>query len=396
MRQMSFPVSGRLKKTGSVCVLLILAFLGFFILLTSKNNFLVLGIILGGVLAFFVTRRIPRLKGGLKDTFGGERKTAVLLTVLFFLLLPLFLSRDAYTLHILIIAGIQIILILGLNIQVGSTGLPNLGFAAFYGIGAYTSALLAVRLGVPFWAGMLAGGSVSAVCGLILGFPTLKTRTYYLALITIAFGLVVYLLFLNLPFFDGPDGVRDIPPPRLFGWSLFSNLKIFGRNYPIQLNFYYLVFAFLLLAVLVAGLLHNSKVGLMWNAVREDEIASQSVGINTSRVKLLAFSTGAFYAGVAGALYAHYIGYISAQNFTITQSLAFLSMVILGGLDNIMGVVVAAFLLTILPEKFRALTDYRIIAYGVIIIIMLIFRPAGLIPQRIRDYGFVLKRKGEK
>jgi branched-chain amino acid transport system permease protein len=227
----------------------------------------------------------------------------------------------------------------------------------------------------------------------VLGFPTLKTRTYYLALITIAFGLVVYLLMLNLRFLDGPDGVRDIPPPAIAGWSLASSVALLGSRYPMQLNYYYLVAAFMGLALAAAHALHHSRTGLVWNALREDEIASQSVGIDVSAGKLLAFAAGAFYAGAAGALYAHYVGYISAQNFTLTQSLALLSMVILGGLDNIGGVALAAVLLSVLPEKFRPLANYRVIAYGVIIIAMLIFRPAGLIPQKIRDYAFALKRR---
>jgi ABC-type branched-subunit amino acid transport system permease subunit len=337
--------------------------------------------------------RAPRLRAAIAGAFRGERSAALATAAVLLLALPLLLRRDAYSLHILVVTGIQVILALGLNLQVGSAGLPNLGFAAFYGIGAYTSALLAVRLGVPFWVGLAAGGAVSAAFGLVLGFPTLKTRTYYLALITIAFGLVVYLLMLNLRFLDGPDGVRDIPPPRIAGWPLVSSVTLFGGKYPMQLNYFYLVFAFTALAVAGAHALHHSRTGLAWNAVREDEIASQSVGINVSASKLLAFAAGAFYAGAAGALYAHYVGYISAQNFTLTQSLALLSMVILGGLDNIGGVALAAVLLSVLPEKFRALSDYRVIAYGVIIIAMLIFRPAGLIPQTIRDYGFALKRK---
>lgn len=363
------------------------------VFLTAKSTFALVAPIGAGAVLVVAILRLARLRSRLSDAFRGERPAAVAGAIVLLLALPLLLRQDAYSLHILVVSGIQVILVLGLNLHVGSTGLPNLGFAAFYGIGAYTSALLAVRLGVPFWIGLVAGGAVSALLGLILGFPTLKTKTYYLALITIAFGLVVYLLFLNLRFFDGPDGVRDVPPPRLAGWSLVSSAVLFGRKYPMQLNYYYLVLAAVLLAIWAAHALHHSRAGLVWNAVREDEIASQSVGINVSASKLLAFSAGAFYAGVGGSLYAHYVGYISAQNFTLTHSLALLSMVILGGLDNIAGVALAALLLSVLPEKFRALSDYRVIAYGVIIIVMLIFRPSGLIPQKIRGYGFALKRR---
>ncbi len=364
-----------------------------FVFLTARSTLALVAPIAAGAALALAIGRASRLRAALTSAFQLQRPAALAVAAILLLALPLLLRRDAYSLHILVVSGIQVILVLGLNLQVGSAGLPNLGFAAFYGIGAYTSALLAVRLGVPFWVGAAAGGIVSAAFGLVLGFPTLKTRTYYLALITIAFGLVVYLLMLNLKFLDGPDGVRDIPPPRIAGWSLLSTVTLFAARYPMQLNYYYLVLAFAAAAVAGARALYQSRTGLVWNAVREDEIASQSVAIDVSAAKLLAFAVGAFYAGAAGALYAHYVGYISAQNFTMTQSLAFLSMVILGGLDNIAGVALAAVLLSVLPEKFRALSDYRVIAYGVIIIVMLIFRPSGLIPQKTRDYAFARRRK---
>lgn len=340
-----------------------------------------------GIYFFFKSRKLHSF---VFISFYEHKITAIIISILLFLILPLLFPGDAYTLHVLVICCIQIIAVLGLNFQVGSAGLPNLGFAAFYGVGAYTSALLAVDLGLTFWTGLTAAAIVSAAFGLVLGFPALKTRPIYLALVTLAFGLVVYNLFLNLGFFHGPDGVRNIPPPKIMGWSVFSDITLLGITYPSQITFYYFSLFFLIIGLIIAYFIYNSQSGLMLNAIREDEIASRSVGINVSMGKLIAFSIGSLYGGVAGCLYAHYIGYISAQNFTITVSFAFLAMVILGGSDNVMGVTFAAFLLTVLPEKFRALSDYRVIAYGIIIVVMLIFRPEGLLPQRIRDYSFVL------
>jgi branched-chain amino acid transport system permease protein len=300
--------------------------------------------------------------------------------------LPLFFPRNPYAIHILVIACIQTIAALGLNLQVGNTGLPNLGFAAFYGIGAYASALLTVDMRMSFWLGLVAAIVTSALFGLILGFPALRTRPVYLALVTIASGLILYNLFLNVAFLHGPDGVRGIPAPVVLGRSLFSDASVLGISYPSQMLFYFLCLGFLAITVAVVRLVEYSPTGIELNAIRENEIAARSVGINVAKGKLVAFAVGSVFGGLAGALYAHYIGYISAQNFTIGVSFAFLAMVILGGSGNILGVTVAAVLLTILPEKFRALSDYRLLAYGVLIVTMLIFRPRGLIPERIRDY----------
>jgi len=368
---------------------LIIFFIILYIVLTSNNYILIFSILfIAALLVYFVLKN-KKYKRFFLNLFKNYQKTVYIFGLILLIIFPLFLRNNAYIIHLLIIVSIQIILALGLNIQVGSTGIPNLGFVGFFGIGAYASALLAERLGVSFWICLIFGGIIASILGLILALPTAKLKSYYLALITIAFSYIMYNLFLNLKFFDGPDGVRGIPPPFLFKWSFYNNLNLFGLKYPMQINFYYLILFFLIIFIIISFLLYNSRIGLIWNAIREDEIASKSVGINVVYYKILAFCIGAFYAGIAGSLYAHYIGYISAQNFTFTISLAILSMVILGGLDNISGVILAAFLLTILPEKFRILSNYRVIAFSIIIIIMLIFRPTGLIPQKNRIYSFI-------
>ena len=313
--------------------------------------------------------------------------------ILLALLVPFPLRTDPYLLHVFVMVGISIILALGLNFQVGSTGIPNLGFAAFYGVGAYASALLAINLKLDFWITIFLGALISAFFRFLVGLPSLKTRTYHLALVSIAFGLVVYILLNNLDFTGGPNGVKDIPAPMRAGSLSLQKPGIFGLNYPMQLNFYFLVLFFIAITLIVANALYHSKIGLYWNAVREDEIAAKCSGINVSSVKILAFCVGAFFAGIAGALYAHYIGYISPENFNMNVSLLILGMVIMGGMDSIAGACVGAFILTIAPEKFRSLADFRMVATGLILILMLIFRPAGIIPQSIRRYTKILSRK---
>jgi len=357
--------------------------------LALKNGYL--AAVSFALLVLFVIgcQKLELLRQLRTEAFGRGKKMTAVFALLFAACAPFFLSDDPYTLHILIMAGIYCILALGLNYQVGSAGIPNLGFAAFYAVGAYASSLLATAFHLPFFLTILIAPFIAAFFGLLVGFPALKTRAYHLALVSIAFGLVIYILLNNLEFTGGPNGVKDIPPPVLLGRSFIQPLILFGREFPMQLNFYFLTLVVLCVSLLIGNLLYNSKVGLFWNAIRDDEIASKCSGIDTSKAKLLAFAVGAFFAGIAGGLYAHYVGYISPENFTMNISLVVLGMVILGGMDNTAGVVAGAFILSIAPEKFRAFADYRMIATGLAILLMLYFRPKGLFPQKLRTYGFL-------
>jgi branched-chain amino acid transport system permease protein len=330
--------------------------------------------------------KLPKFRDLITESLNGDKKLFLAIILLSALVIPLTLRTQPYVIHILIIAQIFIILALGLNFQVGSTGIPNLGYAAFYGVGAYTSAILSTKFGFSFWISIIAAGCISALFGWLVGLPTLKTRSYHMALVSIAFGLVTYIMLNNLAFTGGPNGIKNIPAPEIFGWSLFSSVRIFGNTYPVQTNFYYFVLIFTVLAFIASGFVFKSKVGLFFNAIREDEIAAKCSGINTSTMKLLAFAMGAFLAGIAGSLYAHYIGYISPENFNMNTSLQVLGMVIMGGMDNIVGVAIGAFILSVAPEKFRSLADFRMLATGLIILLMLMFSPSGIIKQQIRIY----------
>lgn len=352
-----------------------------------ENIVITLIAVIVGVVIFVGYSKLPNLREAIKETIANHQKLLLISGLLILLAIPLTLRTQPYIIHIFVIAEISIILALGLNFQVGSTGIPNLGFAAFYGVGAYTSALLSTRFGLSFWISLLCAGLFSALFGALVGLPTLKTRSYHMALVSIAFGLVTYIMFNNLAFTGGPNGIKNIPPPEIFGWSLFTSVRLFGNTFPVQLNFYYLVLFIMILMLIVSYFLFNSKVGLFWNAVREDEIAAKCSGINVASMKLLSFSVGAFLAGVAGSLYAHYIGYISPENFNMNTSLQILGMVIMGGMDNIFGVSIGAFILSVAPEKFRSFADFRMLATGLIIILMLMFRPSGIIKQQIRIYS---------
>jgi len=328
----------------------------------------------------------------LTTLFKEMRGLAVAGFVVLLLTLPFAFSKSPYLIHICVMAGLYAILALGLNFQLGSTNVVNFTTAASYGIGAYTSALLAVHFHVSFWLGLVISGCVASLFGLILGIPCMKTKDYYLSLVTIAFGLIVYVLLINFSWTGGPNGVPNIPPPSLLGHSFREPIRLLGFVLPGQSNFFYLTVALVAGALLVAHRLHQSRVGLTWNAIREDEIAARCQGIDVTWYKILAFCIDAFFGGVTGTVYAHYIGFISPENFAFIVSVVVGTMVILGGMDNVFGVIIGAVLLTVLPEKFRAFEDFRLLMYGIVVVAMLMFRPQGLFPQKLRVYRISIPR----
>lgn len=320
------------------------------------------------------------------NLFKEYKIFASLWFVILLLTVPFVFQSSPYLIHICVMAGLFAILALGLNFQLGSTNVVNFATAASYGIGAYASALLAVHFHISFWLGLVIGGSLASLFGLLLGIPCMKTKDYYLSLVTIAFGLIIYILLINFTWTGGPNGIPNIPPPSLFGHSFKDPIHLFGYPLPFQSNYYYLILILVGGSLVVAHRLHHSRVGLTWNAIREDEIAARCHGIDVTWYKILAFCIDAFFGGVAGTVYSHYIGFISPENFAFIVSVVVVTMVILGGMDNVFGVIIGAILLTILPEKFRAFEDFRILIYGIIIITMLRFRPQGLFPQKMRIY----------
>jgi branched-chain amino acid transport system permease protein len=324
----------------------------------------------------------------LADCFRRARAPAIIWAGVLVVTFPFLLGSNSYVLHLLILAQIYAVLALALNFQLGSANIPNFATAASYGIGAYVSALLAIHFGVSFWLGLIAAAITATAFGFLLGLPCMRTRDYYLALVTISFGVVIHQLLNNFEWTGGPNGLVGIPAPTLFGHSFRAPIEILGFRLPSQANFYYLTLALLLLTIAVANRLHNSRVGLAWNALRNDELAARLQGINVTWYKVLAFAVDAFLAAFAGTIYAFYVSYISPDNFTFLVSVTIMTMVILGGMDNVFGVIVGATLLTILPEKFRIFSDYRLLIFGVIVIAMLMIRPEGLFPRRLRRYQF--------
>jgi branched-chain amino acid transport system permease protein len=281
-----------------------------------------------------------------------------------------------YVLHILVIAGIYIILALSLNLIVGYTGLPALGHIAFACVGAYASALLALRLGITPWLGLPIGAVVAGLLGLAIGYPSLRLKGDYLALATFGLGLIVYAVAKNwVGLTRGPMGLSGIPRFNLFGWQVSQVWA-----------YLILVTIFVLITIFVINRIVKAPIGRVLRAIRDDEIAAQALGKDTQRHKLMVFVIGAFFAGIAGVLYAHYITFIDPSSFTMMESITILLMVIFGGMASVPGSILGAVILVVLPEALRFIglpssiaAQARQMLYGALLVILMIWRPKGLL-----------------
>ncbi len=280
-----------------------------------------------------------------------------------------------YLIHILIIAGIYVIFTLSLNLIVGYTGLAALGHIAFACVGAYTSSLLALNLGISPWIGLIAGAILASILGAIVAYPSLKLKGDYLALATFGLGVIVYSIAKNwVSLTRGPMGLPGIPSFSIFGYQI-SNVW----------SYLILVLIFVFITYLAIRNITNSPFGRILKGIREDEIASQAMGKNINKYKLTVFIVGAFFAGIAGSLYAHYISFIDPSSFTIMESITVLLMVVFGGMGSLRGSIVGASLLVILPELLRFVgmpssvaAPLRQMIYGLLLVIFMIWRPQGL------------------
>jgi branched-chain amino acid transport system permease protein len=261
------------------------------------------------------------------------------------------------------------ILALGLNIVVGYTGLLDLGYAAFFAVGAYTSGILTTQYHVNFWITIVLAGAFAAIVGIIIGTPTLRLRSDYLAIVTLGFGEIVRITANNLSFTGGASGIYGIPKPQIGSYVLFRISDM-----------YYLMLVFAVVTSIVVYRLGKSRVGRAWKYIREDEDAAEAMGINRVRYKLTAYASGALIGGVAGALFAAKMTAIAPQSFSFTTSSMILLAVVLGGMGRIPGVILGAILVVLLPEVMRSVSDWRLLAFGVLLVLLMIFRPEGLWP----------------
>lgn len=313
----------------------------------------------------------------------------------FAILLPFMPFADRQVVDIGVLILMYVMLGWGLNIVVGLAGLLDLGYVAFYAIGAYSYALLAQTFGFSFWLCLPLAGILAAFGGLLLGFPVLRLRGDYLAIVTLGFGEMIRIILLNwYQVTGGPDGISGIPRPSFFGLADFSRNapdggrtfhEMFGLEYSTLhrvIFMYYLILALALLVNFVTIRVRRLPIGRAWEALREDDIACQSLGINRTNVKLAAFTMGAMFGGFAGSFFATRQGFISPESFTFIESAIILAIVVLGGMGSQMGVVIASIVLIGMPEWFRELEQYRMLAFGGGMVLIMIWRPRGLLAHR--------------
>ncbi|HET7765918.1 MAG TPA: ABC transporter ATP-binding protein [Burkholderiales bacterium] len=346
---------------------------------------------------------IARLKGHPAAPWIGAAAVALALLVL-----PFVLAAAGTTwVRVTNLAILYAMLAVGLNIVVGFAGLLDLGYIAFYAVGAYVYALLASpHFGIhwPFWAILPVGAAVAALFGVLIGAPTLKLRGDYLAIVTLGFGEIVRIFLNNLSrpvnITNGPQGIARIDPLRLDGIDFSKSGSFLGLDFSGPIKYYYFLLLVLLGVVFVCLRLQNSRIGRAWEAIREDEVAARAMGIDTTRLKLLAFAMGATFGGVAGGMFSAIQGFVSPESFVLVESIMVVSMVVLGGMGNVWGVILGALLLSYVPEFLRFTVEplerelfgrtliepevIRMLIFGFALVLVMALRPGGLWPSSVR------------
>ena len=308
--------------------------------------------------------------------------------------LPIVFSDNRYVVDTATTVLIYVMLGWGLNVVVGLAGLLDLGYVAFYAVGAYSYALLSTQFGWSFWEALPVSGAMAATFGILLGYPILRLRGDYLAIVTLGFGEIIRIILVNwTEFSNGPNGISSIPRPSFFGLDFTRSAPEGGQTFSgfFGLEFspmhrliflYYLILVLALLTHAFVSRLRKLPVGRAWEALREDEIACQAMGMNTTNIKLSAFAIGAMLGGFAGVFFAARQGFISPESFTFTESAIILAIVVLGGMGSQMGVVLAATLLVLIPEFGRNFAEYRMLLFGLAMVLIMVWRPGGLLSHR--------------
>lgn len=354
---------------------------------------LLLGL-LGAGLSGAPARRLGRMLGPLSARFAGWNTQIGWAMAILAVALPFLPFVERNTVDKAILVLIYVMLGWGLNIVVGLAGLLDLGYVAFYAVGAYSYALLSTHFGWSFWIVLPLAGLLAASFGVLLGFPVLRLRGDYLAIVTLGFGEIVRVVLLNwYVLTNGPDGISGIPRPTLFGLEFkpvaregeVTFHQFFGLDFSPDhrvIFLYYLILALALVTNLFTLRIRKLPIGRAWEALREDETACKALGINPTNTKLSAFALGAMFAGFAGSFFATRQGFISPESFTFIESAIILAIVVLGGMGSQIGIVLAAVLLVGLPEWFRDLQLYRMLAFGGVMVLIMLWRPRGLLATR--------------
>ncbi|PID43004.1 MAG: high-affinity branched-chain amino acid ABC transporter permease LivM [Proteobacteria bacterium] len=398
VNMVSEGISTTLKSaSGQTMLYIVLASLTVFLFQLFRGQ-------VSGWLSSLPLPKAPPLKTVSTETRSRMEKAAIFLIVVAALIWPFMASRGSIDLATLVL--IYVILGLGLNIVVGLAGLLDLGYVAFYAVGAYSYALLSQYFGLGFWQCLPLSGLLAAAFGFILGFPVLRLRGDYLAIVTLGFGEIIRILLNNqTELTGGPNGIGGIPKPSLPAIQTDPEVTVVGLeftrrakeegNIPFHEYFgiaydssYKVIFLYILAVLLVLATLFvirrlmRMPVGRAWEALREDEIACRSLGLNRTIIKLSAFTIGASFAGLAGSFFAARQGFISPESFTFIESAIILAIVVLGGMGSQPGIILAAVAMTVLPELAREFQEYRMLMFGLMMVFMMVWRPQGLLPMK--------------
>src|SRR5690625_727608 len=300
-----------------------------------------------------------------------KKKQIITLSLLLLIAIVLPFLLDNYMIDVASLVLLYIIMAQGLNIVAGYAGLLDLGYAAFFAIGAYTTGILMTVLEWSFWSTLPVAALFAAISGVVIGSPASRLRSDYLAVVTLGFGEIIRITAMNLQITGTATGIFGIPNPTLFGYEISE-----------QIYFYYLILVLAVISIIVAVRLGKSRMGRAWTYIREDEDAAEAMGVDRVRMKLLAFVIGAVIGGLAGSFFAVKMGAVAPQSFKFLQSLMILLAVVLGGIGSVTGVTIGAIIVILLPELLRDVSDVRFLVFGLLMIVMMLFRPQGLWPAR--------------
>lgn len=369
--------------------------LSLVVMLNTADSPQFIGFLVAAIVAGVALTRLG-IVAGVRELTDRHARVALIVGLLVVVAFPFTQNGSDYWLRVAASIGVFAAAAIGLNVVVGLAGLLDLGYVAFFGSGAYVAALLSgadnstINLHPPFAVVFVLGAAIAAVFGLVIGAPTLRLRGDYLAIVTLGFGEIFRITMGNNPGHktNGPNGIFGIPDLNGPGFSFGDTHNIVGIPLSNFANYYYLEVVLVVVVMLVFSRLNSSRIGRAWVAIREDETAAAAMGINTINLKLLAFTIGAFLAGASGTVSAHLATQVSPDSYTFLQSVLLLAAVVLGGMGTIPGAVVGSALLIAIPEKLRSFQDYRLLLYGLALILMMRFRPEGMIANRRRQREF--------
>jgi ABC-type branched-subunit amino acid transport system permease subunit len=383
----SDKMAGKAKKAraGSWWAIIALAVVTVYLiaLLSAEKQPVVMSLIALGIVSALAAGWFGVLQNVARDFSEHEDRTG-LFAIVAALVIAAWFHEDHFVLLLIITVFLTTVATLGLNIQFGYAGVLNFAGASFFGIGAYTSAVLNTTA-MPHLLVLLLGGLLAATIGSVLLLPVLRTRGHYAALITIAFALL-FKTFLEVnDVLGGPQGMQ-VKGMNLFGWSLNDNIEIGGTTLSFYISYYVLSLALLIAAFVLVRRLERSWIGLNLDALRLDEIAAGCFGLDITRWKITAFLIGNFLIGLAGALFGMVGGFVAPNNYTFADSLILVSILLLGGIGNPWGLIVATLIVVVVPEKLQTIQEYRFLLYALMVIGVLLFRPEGLLPRPVRRY----------